>query len=332
MNCNEEFIVKLLGKLTLEFNYSFEEQNKIRNCVYQLLYNYDIFSREKSLIVSDVNQKIDLYLQVKKLEGYSELTLNNYSYTLRKFAEVVNKPVATITKNDIRYFLILYTEGKEKSTANSITYYIKGFFSWLATEELIPKNPAEKLPIYKLPKRLRKSLTIVELEKLRLACKDPRERALIEFMFATGCRVSEVVSCNIADLDIYKNEIRIIGKGDKERKVYFSDKTKLYLERYLKTRTDTNEALFVTKRYPYHRLGKRGIEDIVNKIAVRAGFNKSVFPHLLRHTMATLGLQAGANLTTIQKLLGHTTPTTTQIYSEQSDENVRNEYNKHLIQ
>lgn len=331
MNCNEEFVIKAIGKLTLEFDFDWEQQRKVRDALYYALYNYEVCTLEKSLIKGDVREKIFLYLKVKKLAGYSEKTLQNYEYVLEKMATFINKPVGTITTNDLRMFLILQSEGKKASTINSQTFYIKAFFSWLEQEELIPKNPAKRLETTKLPKRLRKSLTVEELEKLRIACKDDRDRALVEFLFATGCRVSEVVNCNIEDLDFSTNTLRVIGKGDKERIVCFSDKARLYIKNYLDSRQDSNPALFIGIRRPFNRLQKRAIELIIHKIAERAGFNKSVFPHLLRHTMATLGLQNGASIITIQHLLGHTDPSTTQIYAENSLDNVRHEYKQHMI-
>lgn len=332
MNCNEEFIIKAIGKLTLEFNFDWEQQRKIRDCLNYAMYNYEVHTLEKSLIKGDINEKIFLYIKVKKLAGYSDSTLDHYQCTLNKLAVFLNKPVSTVNTNDLRMFLILNSEGKKPSTINSNIFYIKAFFAWLESEELIPKNPARKLEVNKIPKRLRKSLTIEELEKLRIACKNNRERALIEFLFATGCRVGEVIKCNIEDLNFKDNSLKVVGKGDKERIVYFSDKTKVYIEKYINEdrKRDNDIALFVSERFPYNRLKRRAIELIVHKIAVRAGFTKSVYPHLLRHTMATLGLQNGANIATIQHLLGHSDPATTQIYAENSLDNIRHEYKQHM--
>ena len=199
MNCNEEFIMKAIGKLTLEFNFDWEDQRKIRDCLNYSMYNYEVHTLEKSLIKGDMHEKIFLYIKVKQLAGYSNSTLKHYQYLLDKLATFLNKPVATITTNDLRMFLILNSEGKKPSTINSIIFYIKAFFAWLESEDLIPKNPAKKIEITKVPKRLRKSLTVEELEKLRIACKDNRDRALVEFLFATGCRVSECVDCNFVN-------------------------------------------------------------------------------------------------------------------------------------
>ena len=332
MNSNEEFVMKAIGKLTLEFNFDWEQQRKIRDCLYFALYNYEVLTLEKTLIKGDIEEKILLYLNVKKLAGYSKSTLKNYKYLLEKFSGFINKPIQTVTVNDIRMFLVIQGEGKKSSTVNSMIFYLKAFFNWLEAEDLIEKNPTKKLEVTKLPKRLRKALTLEELEKLRIACKTNRERALVEFIFSTGCRVSEVVKCNIEDLNFTENTIRVIGKGDKERIVCFNDKTKLYLKRYIEIdrRKDNDPALFVSEKFPYNRINKRAIELSISKIAKRADFDKNVFPHLLRHTMATLGLQNGADLITIQHLLGHNSPTTTQIYAQNSVENLKHEYKQHF--
>ncbi|NFO31060.1 integrase [Clostridium botulinum] len=330
MNCNEEFVVRALGKLTLEFNYNWQEQSKIRDILHLALYNYQVTSIEKSLVSSDLKEKILLYLQVKKLENYSIATLNNYMYTLRHFSNYVNKPVATINKNDIRYFLATTYNGLKPSTINNKLACLKAFFEWMEQEEIIPKNPARHLNGTRLPKRLRKALTIEELEKVRLACINVRERALVEFIFATGCRISEVVATNVDDIDFSNNTLKVIGKGNKQRIVFFSDKTKLHLKNYIDTREDNNEALFIATKKPYNRVSRRALELTISKIGLRANIGKSVFPHLLRHTMATLGLQSGADITTIQHLLGHTTPSTTQVYAENSLDNLRHEYKQHF--
>lgn len=332
MNCNEEFVVKAIGKLTLEFNFDWQQQRKINEILHLALYEYDVLSKETTLMTSDLEEKIMLYLQVKKLEHYSDSTLKNYFYVLRRFENFLKKPVATISKNDIRFFLANCYADNKASTVNTIIFCLKGFFQWLTDEEFIPKNPARLIKATKIPKRLRHSLTVKELEQLRLACNTERERALLEFLFATGCRIGEVVKTNISDLDLNNNSLKVIGKGDKQRIVYYNDKTKLYLENYLKTRKDNNPALFISERFPFDRMGIRGLECIISKVGVRAKLTKDIYPHLIRHTMATLGLRAGADISTIQHLLGHTSPATTETYAEQSCENLRHEYNQHFTQ
>ncbi|WP_096636457.1 site-specific tyrosine recombinase/integron integrase [Clostridium cochlearium] len=328
----EELIIKIIGKLSLE--YPDINQHKVREILYECINNYEITARETALVASDIPDKAQMYLAIKKLDGLSEKTLYNYKLHLEKFADTIVKPVNMITTNDIRIYLAMLSRSKnlKQTTLGTEISILKSFFGWLFNEEYIEKNPMIKIKSPKKEKRLRKSLNVEELERLRDACKTLRERALLEFLFSTGCRLSELVSINISDIDWNTQSLRIIGKGKKERIIYFSPKAKLYLKKYLNSRIDNNTALFVASKMPYNRLGNRSVQREISKISKRAGFTKSIFPHLLRHTMATLALQSGAALTTVQKLLGHEDPGTTEIYAEISDENVKQEYRKYLIQ
>lgn len=328
----EELVVKIIGKLSLE--YPTLNQHKIREILYECINDYEITTRETALVVSDIPDRAAMYLAVKRLDGLSEKTLYNYKLHLERFASIVIKPLSIITTNDVRVYLAMLSRSRDlkQTTLATEISVLKSFFGWLFNEEYITKNPMTKIKSPKKEKRLRKSLNVEELERLRDACKTIRERAILEFLFSTGCRLSELTATNIKDIDWNTQSLHVIGKGNKERVVYFSPKAKIYLQKYLQTRTDNNPALFIASKKPYGRLGNRSIEREINKIAIRAGFDKAVFPHLLRHTMATLALQSGATLTTIQRLLGHEDPGTTEIYAEISDENVKDEYRKHLIQ
>ena len=330
MNHNEEFKRTLMIKMIDSININYANQQIIERILVELLQDYTIIKNETSLTVSDIPEKITMYLQAKKLEGLSDLTLQNYFYFLRRLSEHTHKQVRDITLNDLRMFLFKECEGVKPSTANTKVCYLQSFFKWMVDEEIIDKDPSRKLPQVKLPKRLRNSLTVEDIERLRLACSDKRERALIELLFATGCRLSELVGINVEDLNFQDNSIRVIGKGNKERIVYFNDKAKVHIENYLKERPGYSEALFVTCKRPYKRVGPRGVQKIINKIADKAGFDKSVFPHLFRHSMATLGLQNGASITTIQRLLGHCSITTTEKYTETNMETVKYEYKQSM--
>ena len=330
MNYNEELKRNILIKLAENININFENQQTVERILVELLQDYTVVKNETSLTISDIPEKITMYLQAKKLEGLSDLTLQNYFYFLRRLSEHTHKQVRDITLNDLRMFLYVECEGIKPSTANTKVAYLQSFFKWMVDEEIIDKDPSRKLTQVRLPKRLRNSLTIEEIEKLRLACIDTRERALLELLFSTGCRLSEVVGINVEDLNYQELSIRVIGKGNKERIVYFNTKAKVHIENYIKERPGYSEALFVTSKKPYKRVGCRGIQLIINKIADRAGFDKSVFPHLFRHSMATLTLQNGASIITIQKLLGHSNVTTTEKYAQANMENVKFEYKQSM--
>lgn len=329
----EELVIKIIGKLSLE--YPNLDQLKVRNILYECINDYEITTRETSLVASDIPDRINMYLAVKKLDGLSEKTLYNYKLHLKRFASIVIKPLSVITTNDIRLYLAMLSKSKnlKQTSMGGEISILKSFFSWLTDEEIIEKNPMKKIKNVKKEKRLRKSLTQEELELLRDSCKTVRQRALLEFLFSTGCRVSEISNTDIQDINWNKEELNVIGKGNKERTVFINAKAKLYLRKYLKEREHIdNPALFVASKKPYNRLGVRSIEKEINAIGKQAGFDKSIFPHLLRHTTATLALKSGMSLTSIQQLLGHDDPSTTQIYAETNNQDVKHEYNKYLNQ
>lgn len=331
MNHNEEFKRSLLIKLIDNVEINFKQQQIIEGILVELLQDYTVSKIETALTVSDIPEKVTMYLQAKRLEGLSDLTLKNYFYLLRKLAAFSHKQVKDINLNDLRTFLFQECEGLKETTMQVKVTYLQSFFKWLTDEEIIDKDPSRKLPRIRVPQRLRNALTIEEVEKLRMACADVRERAILEMLLATGCRLSELIGMNIEDLNFKDNSIRVIGKGNKERIVFFNPRTKVHLDKYLENRKGNSEALFVGSRKPYNRLGSRAVEKIINKIATRAGFDKAVFPHLFRHTMASLGLQAGANIVAIQSLLGHSSVTTTERYAQNNLENVKHEYNQNMI-
>lgn len=333
MNCNEEFVNKALGQLTLELGFDMQTQLKIRDVLLNQLYPYEVTSVETALVTSDLEEKLAMYIQSLKLQGYSDATLKNDIYKIRKINDFLVKPVSTMTYNDLRQFMYVQTKDLKPSSKNNYISVVKTFFQWLTDEEYIQKNPMAKIKQTKIPKRLRKSLSMEDVEKLRVACVDLRERALLEFVLATGCRVAEIVNINVDDINWQELSIRVVGKGDKEREVYMNTKAKFHLDKYLKAREGNDIALFTGIRKPYKRVGTRGLEGIVDNIAERAGFvkkDKSIYPHLLRHTMATLGHKSGASIVSLQKILGHEQIATTQIYAETDMDNVKHEYRQHV--
>jgi integrase/recombinase XerD len=304
---------------------------KLHMTVAGILSLYDIRLAKLPGCHPDIREKVDQFLSAKKLEGLSQLTLDGYALELRVFAEHVAKPVEEITTGDIRAYLGKFDHLKMSSIAKKLSV-LKSFFGWLADEEIIPRDPARRIKPPKKEQRLPKALTIEELEQIREACITPRERAMLEVFYATGGRLSEIQALNRSDINYQTMSARVIGKGNKEREVYLSYKAIYHLRKYLMSRTDDEPALFVTERRPYRRLSNRAIQREIKKVAERSGIQKNVHPHTMRHTFATLLLNNGADLASVQALLGHSDPATTQVYAQVTAERKQEAYKKHLVQ
>lgn len=304
---------------------------KTKNKLSQIISPYHVQLVENDKVHPDLHEKIKLFLSSKKIEGLSKNTLDSYKLELGIFAERVKKRTNEISTADIRVFLGSFEHLKMSSISRKLSV-LKSFFGWLTFEELLDRDPTAKLKPPKLEKRLPKALSIEELEMLREACKTNRQRALIEVLYATGCRLSEVQQLNRKDIDFNTQSCKVIGKGDKEREVYFSFKAIYHLRKYLMTRLDDEQALFITERRPYRRLSHRGIQREIGIIAIEAKLEKKVSPHTLRHTFATLTLNNGADLVAVQHLLGHSDPSTTQGYAVLSEERKRQAHRKYLVQ
>ncbi|MGI6436425.1 MAG: site-specific tyrosine recombinase/integron integrase [Syntrophomonadaceae bacterium] len=307
------------------------ELPKLHSTIAGILSLYDIKPARLPGAHPDIRDKVDQFLSAKRLEGLSELTLDGYALDLRIFAEHMQKPVEEITTGDIRVYLARFEHLKMSSISKKLSV-LKSFFGWLADEEIIVKDPARRIKPPKKEQRLPKALTIEELEMIREACRTYRERALIEVFYATGGRLSEIQALNKADINYQAMSARVIGKGNKEREVYLSYKALYHLKKYIMTRLDDDPALFITERRPYRRVSNRAIQREIKQIAERSGIEKNVHPHTMRHTFATLTLNNGADLSSVQALLGHSDPATTQVYAQVSEAKKREAYRKHLVQ
>ncbi len=296
-----------------------------------ILSQYDV---KPALVASghpDLWQKIKLFLAGKRLEGISPLTLKGYELELRIFSRHVPKATSEITTADIRIYLSEFERLKTSSISKRLSV-LKSMFGWLTAEGIILKDVTKQIKPPKKEQRVPKALTIEELEMIREACASPRERALVEVLYATGGRLSEIQKMNRGDINYQSMSVLVVGKGNKERPVYFSFKALYHLKKYLMRRTDTVDALFVTERKPYRRLSDRGIQREVKIIADRSEVKKNVHPHIFRHTFATLMLNNGADLVAVQGLLGHSDPGTTQIYATLTDERRKQSHHQYLVQ
>ena len=274
---------------------------------------------------------IESFISSKQIEGCSDRTIKYYKEIIDKFNDSFDKSIKKITTEEIRCYLSTY---KEMSTCGSTTIdnirrVLSSFFSWLEDEDYIIKSPIRRIHRIKTPTTVKEVLTDENLEKLRDKCENIRDLSLIELFISTGMRVGELVNLNISNLNFEDRSCIVLGKGNKEREVYFDAKTKLHLKEYISKRNDTNDALFVSLREPHQRLSISGIELIVRNLGVNTNINK-VHPHKFRRTLATMAIDKGMPVEQVQKLLGHVKIETTMHYAMVNQSNVKISHRKYI--
>ena len=279
---------------------------------------------------SNLPRRVEAFLAAKRIDGCRPKTIKGYRERLKMFMTQCSKPVQAITTDDLREYLA-YLVDERHLMDNSVQAHIntlRSFFSWLVDEDNIRKSPMRKIKSLKIDKlRSRHPLTAEQLELVRDGCRGYKEKALVEFLVSSGCRVSEVAGLRVDDIDWRDRKCKVSGKGNKERTVYFSVRAKLMLQLYIAERRG-GEALFASSRAPYEPLTDRGIEKMISKLGKRIGMERPLYPHLMRHTFASHALNCGMELTIIQHLLGHSDPKTTLIYAEIDPIRVQYEYNR----
>lgn len=325
---NATFINEVLKQLEGKFD---EKQLKtIERTLYRCLKNKEI--REKKVVLpKDNNEALDFFIAAKKIEGCSIKSLNYYYTTLVKMLDKVNVIYFSITTEDIRTYLSDYQEnsGVSKATIDNMRRIISSFFSWLENEDYIMKSPAHRIRKVRVGKIVKEIYTEENIELMRQNCKNARDLAIIDMLYSTGMRVGELVRLNISDIDFENKECVVLGKGNKQRKVYFDAKTKIHLQQYLNSRKDTDPALFVSQLYPYNRLKISGVEIALRKIGEKLHISK-VHSHKFRRTLATKAIDKGMPIEQVQHLLGHTKIDTTLGYAMVDDENVKISHKKFL--
>ena len=277
----------------------------------------------------NLQKRIASFLAAKKIDGLSPKTLKSYRDNLNAFARRVDKHVSSINADDIREYIgYLSDRGLADSTLQLHVNILRSFFAWMNLEDIIKKNPMLKIKSLKVDKlRARRPLTAEQLERLRDECQTYKEKALVEFMVSSGCRLSEVIGIQVDQVNWHERSVVVLGKGNKERTVYFSVRAKVMLQAYLEQRRG-GEALFASSRAPYGPMQDRAVQKILKSLGERAAIPRRGHPHILRHTFASNAINAGMDITIIQQLLGHADPKTTLIYAELSPRMVRYEYEK----
>lgn len=274
---------------------------------------------------------IDSFISSKQVEGCSERTIRYYKEIIEKFVNSFDKSIKQITTNEIRNYLSNYKDNSScgSTTIDNIRRVLSSFFSWLEDEDYIIKSPVRRIHKIKTAVVVKEVLTDENLERLRDECENIRDLSLIELLISTGMRVGELVNLNINSLNFEDRSCIVLGKGNKEREVYFDAKTKLHLKEYISKRNDSNDALFVSMREPHQRLSISGIELIIRTLGINSNINK-VHPHKFRRTLATMAIDKGMPVEQVQKLLGHVKIETTMNYALVNQSNVKISHRRYI--
>lgn len=315
-NCFSEFRDKLMTALVKSIDP--DNVKAVLSVIDTVSAEYEITKKELALsVITDIPEEVKYYLVAKTIENSSKQTIKQYKHKLINFFHAVRKSVQDVTTTDVRIYLYNYKQqnNNSDSSVDSTRRVLNAFYQWAVKNEYVLRNPVLKIEHIKFQSKERQPLSQINLESLRYCCHNVREKALVDFLYSTGCRVSECSNVLLSDIDWNARSVVIKhGKGDKRRTVFFNAESELSLKNYLRTREDDTPYLFVSDRKPHNQLGVKSIQNIFRNISERS--NIKVTPHILRHTFATNGLRAGIPIDRLQAMMGHTRPETTLIYAK----------------
>ena len=302
--------------------------NKLSNTLITILDKYDVTEKTTNLtIYDDTNEKaLQFFIGILKMQSKSDGTIEQYISSARKCMETIGKNYKDINEFDMtKYFAHLYTSVSCR-TYNNYIRYVNQFFKWLHDDGYIPTNPMRKIKIVKEDKIVKKPFTNAERDCLKDNAETLRDKALITFLYSTGCRISEALALNRCD--VIHDQVIVFGKGRKERAVSINDVARYYLNLYLGSRTDSEEALFITlknakgKDHPT-RLTKGAAEDMFRKLGEKCGI-ENVHPHRFRRSLCCSLLEKGMPIQEVQIVLGHSNINTTTIYNYVDPQTLQN--------
>lgn len=277
------------------------------------------------------------YLKIDK--RYSDLTVESYRTEIKGYLDFFkekNIKVKNIKNSDIKDYLAYIKKGEtsERTLAHNVSV-IRTFYKFLLTLKIIERNPTEFLELPKLRKKLPTVLSKEEVEKLLdidlTDCYSYRNKAMLELLYSTGLRVSELVNLELSNIDLENCTLKTIGKGNKERIIPISDYALYYVEKYINEyrgsmlKKGVNNYVFINNHG--NVMTRQGFFKIIKKLAVEKNIKTPISPHTLRHSFATHLLDYGADLRSIQEMLGHSNLSTTQIYTHVSSEHLKDNYN-----
>ena len=285
----------------------------------------------------DINKQLNDYMNYINIERQlSKNTSDGYKRDLTSFFLYVNKEYNNITKKDILNYITYISKEKNAKTVNRHIVSIRNYFKFLSRKGLINEDPTDDITGLKTPKTLPHVLSEEEIDKLLdINCNnayDYRNKAMLELMYSSGLRVSELLNLDVNDIDFDMNIVRCFGKGSKERIVPLSNIATSCLHDYIYVYRNTllkgkiTNTLFLNSRGD--KLTRQGFFKILKLLALEKGINKDISPHTIRHSFATHLINNGADLRSVQTMLGHENIETTQIYTHMSDNYVKENYNK----
>ena len=320
----EEKIVAVVNEMAEVLNVA-----QLKKLQEVLLKNFNENTKVEQPITN--TEYLRLFIDAKSIEGCSARTIKYYSSTIEHMLSKIQTPIRKITTEIMREYLVDYQKQRNcsKTTVDNIRRNISSFFSWLEEEDYILKSPMRRIHKIKTKSVVKEVISDEEVEKLRDNCSTMRDLAIIDLLYSTGIRVGELVRLNIADIDFESRECIVFGKGDKERRVYFDAKTKIYLKKYIDSREDNNIALFVSLNAPYNRLEISGVEIRLRQLGRRLNL-KAIHPHKFRRTMATRAIDKGMPIEQVQKILGHSQIDTTMQYAIVNQNNVKISHQKYM--
>lgn len=328
-----DFIMELHKRCNLDN----EQLEIILDSLDYVAFNYEIKIKETQIVPYQrgLPKLAKMYIVSKSVEGYSKETLYNYTCFLTKFFNIIQKAPELVTANDIRVFLYMYQQERNISnrSLDRIRIAICGFYKWLFVEGYIDKNPCLAIKTIKYEKKPKEACNQIELEYLRKACITLKQKAILEVLYSTGCRVGELVILKKDDINWNDKTIHLFGKGKKHRISFINAKAEIALKEYLNSRTDNKDWLFVSDRKPYEQMHVCGIQKIIREISERASdqVHKKVTPHILRHTMATRMVENNSDLISVQKILGHNNINTTMTYVHSTLETAKQQHINSIV-
>ena len=329
INMNTEIITEIEQSL---LNYLDNVQMEmLHKVLHRCLGNVEINTKPIDICEYPNDELIKKFISAKEIEGCSKRTTKYYESTLMKMNSKMDMGITHMTTDDLRSYLTDYQKVNNcsKASVDNVRRNLSSFFSWLEEENYILKSPMKRIHKIKTDKVIKETYSDETLELLRDSCNCLRDLAIIDILASTGMRVGELVKLNINDFDFENRECIVFGKGNKERPVYFDARTKIHLKNYLNSRTDSNQALFVSLDEPHERLNISGVEIRLRQLGRRLGISK-VHPHKFRRTVATKAIDKGMPIEQVQSLLGHSQIDTTMHYAMVNQNNVKESHRKYV--